>query len=175
MNNKARRLFGGNRLLAYHASFPSGWLDLGAINSYKPIDDTNDFEGEDADGAGYTIDGKRTVKLEVLLGETDKTKRDLVDTLRGKAVQLWLNHGEVNGKFEYIFYREAIVIPKMSMDVPGNPQQILLKFGIQPQSSIVQCTVSGTTYTGLNKFYVNIAANAALGNPTTGFPSDSNL
>lgn len=167
-NNSAVRVYGGNNVLAGHLSFSGFWKDLGNIISYKLMDETGETEVTFANGDSLTLDGNRKVRLEVLLAEVDKSKLDLIDTLRSLALQLYIDNGKVAGKNQYMFFKEVNLIPKLTLEVPGNPQQIMMVFSVNPQSDLVSITVSGTTYTGNNNYYVIFEPSSSVnGNPSS--------
>jgi len=173
-NNNAVSNVGGNKSFVGHSSFPGFWLDVGNLISYKPpIDETSETEVTYADNSSFSITSVRKSKMEIVLGEVDKSKRDLIDILRDKHLQIWLNHGIKNLKNEYIFARSGLLIPNLSMEVSsGALQTILFVFSLIPtptnQSCVAKVNGVDTTFTGLNRYYINIASTNPVGIPESG-------
>lgn len=178
-NNNALSNSGGNLSFVGHSSFPGFWLDVGNLISYKPpIDETGETEVTFPDLTSFSLDGIRKVKMELVLAEVDKPKRDLIDILRKKDLQIWVSHGIKNNKYEYIFARSGLLIPNQSMQVSGGElQTLVLTFSLRPTpaNQTCQARVNGNlvTFSGLNRFYINIASTDPVGIADSGNIPDS--
>ncbi len=136
-NTSRIRLFGGND---FQLKISSTWTNIGHLLKGQVMDETDSQEVVFSDGNSIELDGKRKVKLVMTLAQTSKEEMELVDDLRGGAFEGYYYNGIVDGKHQEFYFKSLNVIPKMNIEVPGSPMQLVLEFSVNPQSGNVSVT-----------------------------------
>lgn len=136
-NTKRVRLFGGND---FQIKIGSTWTNIGHLLKGQITDETDSQEVVFSDGNSIELDGKRKVKLVMTLSQTSKEEMELVDDLRGNNYEGYYYNGIVDGKHQEFYFESLNVIPKMNIEVPGSPMQIVLEFSVNPQASNASVT-----------------------------------
>jgi hypothetical protein len=161
-NIKRVRLNGGNN---FQIKIGSTWTNLGHILKGQIEDQTDSQEVTFADGSTVDLDGKRKIKLTCTLAQTSKEEIELVDDLRSSTYEGYFYNGVVDGDHQEFYFRELDIVPKMNLEVPGSPVQIVLEMTAAPQSTLVSVIpdtglpndafASGSTpVSGKNIYYV---------------------
>jgi hypothetical protein len=133
-NIRRVRLNGGNN---FQIKINSAWTNLGHILKGQIEDQTDSQEVTFADGSTVDLDGKRKVKLTCTLAQTSKDEIELVDDLRSSTYEGYFYNGIVDGKHQEFYFKELDIVPKMNLEVPGSPVQIVLEMSAAPQISVV--------------------------------------
>ena len=160
-NTSRIRLFGGND---FQLKISSTWTNIGHLLKGQVMDETDSQEVVFSDGNSIELDGKRKVKLVMTLAQTSKEEMELVDDLRGGSYEGYYYNGIVDGKHQEFYFESLNVIPKMNIEVPGSPMQLVLEFSVNPQSSNVSVTpdtdlpsnaqaTGSSPVSGKNQFY----------------------
>lgn len=161
-----------NALSDVFLKISSTWTDIGKVLKGVLEDITDSVEITFADGDSTELDGKRKVKLTITLPQTAKDELSLVDSLRGATFECALNLGNIDGKRQCIYIKEIKPIPKLSLEIPGNPIQIVFEASAVKQSAAVSVTPStglpaGMAFTGAdpivgsNNYYVIVEESLA--------------
>ena len=136
-NTNRIRLFGGND---FQLKVSSSWTNVGHLLKGQIMDETDSQEVVFSDGNSIEIDGKRKVKLVMTLAQTSKEEMELLDDLRGSIYEGYYYNGIIDGKHQEFYFKALNVIPKMNLEIPGSPMQVVFEFSVNPQSSDVSVT-----------------------------------
>lgn len=145
-NIKRIRVNGGNNSFL---KISSTWTSIGHLLKGIIEDMTDSTEITFADGDTTDLDGKRKVKITLTLPQTSKEELELVDSLRGSTFECAIGMGEIDGKRQCIYFKEIKPIPKMNLEIPGNPMQIVFESTAVKQSALVSVTPSTGLPAGL--------------------------
>jgi len=161
-NTSRIRLFGGND---FQLKIADTWTNIGHLLKGQVTDETDSQEVVFSDGNSIELDGKRKVKLVMTLAQTSKEEMELVDDLRGNSYEGYYYNGIADGKHQEFYFESLNVIPKMNIEVPGSPMQLVLEFSVNPQvvnASVIpdtempsSCYAAGESpVSGKNPYYV---------------------
>lgn len=161
-NIKRVRLNGGNN---FQIKTGGSWVNLGHILKGQIEDQTDSQEVTFADGSTVDLDGKRKVKLTCTLAQTSKEEIELVDDLRNSTYEGYFYNGIIDGKHQEFYFKELDIIPKMNLEVPGSPMQLVLEMSSAPQDANVSVipdtglpgdayATGGGAVTGKNRYYL---------------------
>ena len=66
-----------------------------------------------------------------------KEEIELVDDLRNSTYEGYFYNGIIDGKHQEFYFKELDIIPKMNLEVPGSPMQLVLEMSAAPQGTNV--------------------------------------
>ncbi len=161
-NIKRVRLNGGNNA---QLKISSTWTVIGHLLKGVIEDITDSTEVTFADGDTTELPGKRKVKITLTIGQTSKEELELIDSLADSTFEFFYYNGIVESKHQAFYFKEIKIIPKLNLESPGAPMQIVLEATAVKQAALVAVTPStgfpsgagftgATPITGKNNYYV---------------------
>lgn len=144
----AVRILGGDE---FWYKLPSGqWTSLGYVAEGYFFGDTEDIEKIPLAG-GFTKKEStgRSVRVELEMGQTDKSALELKQTLHRKLGEFYMYDGEVNAKYLELYGKVGQFFVTIEKKEADKPQKIKITVEFEKQST--QVTVADTGLPSVKK------------------------